>query len=106
MEEPFSTNERIDRELIGDTISAGRHDVTPFARLQGRWGTSGGEGHQFGYALLKLTPVKISVRDSYGRTEEIELTDVNARAVAAMSMIALVVAAVCLVIPIARKLFQ
>jgi hypothetical protein len=106
MGDSLSTNERINRELTGDAISAADHEVTPFARLQGRWGTNGGKGHEFGYALLKLTPVKIRVRDAHGRTEEIELIDVNARATAAMGAIALAVAAVCLVIPIVRKLLQ
>jgi hypothetical protein len=106
MEQPVHTNERIDRELTGQTVSTSHYDVIPIARLQGRWRISESDKHDFGYAWLKLQPDRITVRDRSGGTAEIKLIDKNAQTAAALGRIALGIAAVCLAIPLARKLFH
>lgn len=54
---------RIDRQLVGRSLTMGRFSLTPVARLRGWRGEAWGDSGRAAGALCRIEPLEVRVRD-------------------------------------------
>ena len=104
MKEAKTPGKPVDTEVEGATVESHGFMVTPVARLRGQAGAGGDERGNWEYAWVAVRPVRMTVRDATGQTENVKLVNSEGMILTAMAFIGLVVAAVSLLISLlARK---
>ncbi len=87
---------RIDQELVGPVVTVGGHRVQPIARMVGRAGGSGGG--------VRITPARAVVTDPQGQEQMLPIFDLTSQSLRVIAGVGLVVAVVCGLIMLLRKL--
>ncbi len=87
---------RINRELVGPVVTVGGHQVQPIAHVVGRAGDSWGG--------VRVTPTKVLVVDPQGQKQALPIFDLTSQLLRVIAGVGLVVAVVCGLIMLLRKL--
>jgi predicted carbohydrate-binding protein with CBM5 and CBM33 domain len=98
MDDPLKSAQPVDQEMTGEPVEAHGYVVTPVARVRGKLGVSENEEGRWRYGWMAVRPVKASVIDRSGNTQEVRIVDAQQKAITGMLAVGLVVAAVSLLI--------
>jgi hypothetical protein len=103
MNDTLRSAQPFDQEVTGDPVEAHGYVVTPVARVRGRLGSSNDERGSGRWGFAAIRPLKVSVLDREGNTQELRIVNTQQQAIAAMASVGLIVALISLLIPLLAR---
>lgn len=98
MNERMGSGSPIDQEITGEPVEAHGYVVTPVAQVRGKAGSMDNEEGRGSWGWVAIRPVKASVVDRAGNTQELPIVNMQQRALVGMLAAGVVVAVVSLLV--------
>ncbi len=108
MREAIKSAPRFDEEVAGMPVEAHGYIVTPYARMRGMVGVQRDERSSGRYGWAAIRPVRMTVQtlqpqDMSGEVREVRLTNAEGQALRAFAVVAALLLALSLLMPLLNR---